>query len=191
MKRIILASTSPRRREILNNVGLTFEVIPGTYEEDMTMQLTPAELVKTLSHGKAMDVAKNYTDAIVIGADTIVAHDGKVIGKPKSEEGAKEMLRMLSGTVHSVFTGMTVIDTTIGKEYCIAVETVITFKKLTEPEIETYVKTGEPMDKAGAYAMQGIASLFIERIEGDYWGLVGLPICELGKILKELGVDIL
>lgn len=190
MKRIILASTSPRRREILENAGIPFEVIPGNYEEDMTLDLQPDELVKLLAKGKAHDVAKNLNEGIIIGADTFVMIDGKKMGKPKSENDAQNMLKYLSGNHSSVFTGMCVIDLESGKEYCESTEIKVKFREITDEEINWYISTGEPMDKAGAYALQGKASLFIEGIEGDYWALVGLPICRLGVILGELGVEL-
>jgi septum formation protein len=191
MKRIILASTSPRRKEILENIKLNFEIVPSPYEEDMSLPLTPTELVKELSKGKASAVASNYTDAVVIGADTIVAHGEKVLGKPKSVEQAKEMLKMLSGTTHSVITGLTVIDTATGTMYNEAIETKISLKELSDKEIDAYIATGEPMDKAGSYAIQGFAALFVTKIEGDYFGVMGLPVSRLGEILKQIGIDII
>jgi len=155
-RKIILASSSPRRRELLEKASLVFDVVSSSYEEDMTLPLSPRELVIKLSRGKAEDVAKNQKDAIVIGADLIVACGGKVLGKPHTKEKAKEMLLMLSGNTHSVWTGLTVIDIEGGKTISEAIEVKVTFKRLSEKEIDDYVKTGEPLDKAGAYAIQGI-----------------------------------
>lgn len=189
MKRIILASTSPRRREILTNVGIPYEIITSDYEEDMTQDLTPIKLAEVLAAGKAESVAKDITDGIVIGADTFVVWDGHKIGKPKSEDEARSMLRSLSGTEHAVITGLCMIDTSNGNRHLSTTEIKIKFREITDEEIEWYIKTGEPMDKAGAYALQGKASIFIERIEGDYWALVGLPICTVSQVLKEWGAD--
>ncbi len=191
MKKIILASQSSRRREILSKIGLEFEVIPSDFEEDMTLKLSPPELVKVLALGKAESVAKKYTDAIIIGADTIIALDGKVFGKARDEQDAIETLRFLSGKCHSVFTGWVVIDTETGKNKTGVSETKVYFKTLSEKEIAWYAATGEPMLGAGSYFMQGGAARFVEKIDGDYYNVIGLPIIPILSALKDFGVDVL
>lgn len=159
----------------------------------MTQRLAPLELAKALSRGKAESVAKKHhgEDVLVIGADTFIALGNEVLGKPHTPEKAKEMLQKVSGTVHSVITGLTVIDCATGKTTSDAVEVKIFFKTLTEAEIDAYIATGEPLDKAAAYAAQMIGGLFIEKIEGDFSALVGLPLPTLYKRLKEFGVDVI
>lgn len=186
-RKIILASTSPRRIELLTKAGVVFEAVPSDYEEDMTLPLEPKELAKFLSRGKAEAVAKNYKDAIVIGGDTFISFQGKILGKPHTEERAREMLNMLSGHTHSVISGFTIIDTKSRKEVAGAVESFITFKKLSSEEINEYIGTGEPLNRAGAYAIQTIGDKFVEKFEGDYDSVVGLPISPVLEGLKELG----
>lgn len=191
MKKIILASQSPRRKQLLEQIGLKFEVDPSNYEEDMTLKMDPARLAEQLSLGKAKDVAKRHKNSIIISADTIVAVDNEVFGKPKTPEKAKYMLQKLSGRAHSVITGFTIIDTETNKQISKSVETKVYFKKLSEEEMDAYIATGEPLDKGGGYAIQGLASLFVEKIEGDYFNIVGLPILALTEELKNFGVKIL
>ena len=187
-KRIILASTSPRRKELLSKTGLEFEVISGDYEEDMTLPMSPKELVKFLSRGKAESVAKKYK-GIIIGADTFIAFDNKVLGKPHTAEKARATLAMLRGKQHSVLTGFTIIDTESGKSFSDVVEATVTFRNYSDEEIEAYVSTGEPLDRAAAYAIQGGGAAFVEKIEGDYDGIVGLPVTAVTEALKEFGVN--
>jgi septum formation protein len=191
MKKIILASSSPRRKQILEQVGLKFTVEVSDYEENPIPGMSPSKFVETLSLGKAKAVAKNHNDAIIIGADTAVFIDNKILGKPKTKEEAREMLNKLSGETHSVFTGFTVIDTKNNKIITDHIETKIKFKNLSDEEIAGYIKTGEPMDKAGAYGVQDRGALFVEYIEGDYANITGLPIVKIFEILKTLGIDIL
>lgn len=191
MKKIILASQSPRRKQLLEQIGLKFEIDPSNYEEDMTLKMTPTKLAEHLSLGKAEDVAKRHGDSIIISADTIVAVNEEVFGKPKTPEKAKYMLRKLSGRVHSVITGFTIIDTETNKQIIKSVETKVYFKKLSEKEIDAYIATGEPLDKGGSYAIQGKAALFVKKIEGDYFNIVGLPILAITSELKNLGIEIL
>ncbi len=188
MQKIILASSSPRRKELLEKIGLKFEIVPSDFEEDMNQKMSPNELAKTLAFGKAESVAKNSPDSVVIGADTIVVLAEKVLGKPHTAERAREMLRLLSGKQHSVITGFAIIDTGTGKKFSSAVETKVFFKNLSEKEIEKYIQTGEPLVMAGAYAIQSGAALFVEKIEGDYYNVVGLPILALYNALKDFGV---
>lgn len=170
--------------------GLKFIIDPGDYEEDMSIKLPPRKLVKLLAQGKAEAVAKKHKDAIVIAGDTFVVFGDKKLGKPKSTTEARKMLHMLSGKTNSVVSALAVIDTKSGKRFSKVSEIKVTFRKMSSREIDAYIRSGEPMDKAGAYAVQGIGGLFVKKIEGDYSGLVGLSLVELGKILKRLKVEI-
>lgn len=192
MQKIILASASPRRRELLGKLQIPFAVEVSDYEENNDLNLAPLDLAKTLSAGKARTVAKKHKgeEVIIIGADTFVLLDNKILGKPLTLEKAKEMIRQLSGRSHSVVTGFTVIDAKSGKEVSKAVESKVYFRKLTEKEIETYVGIGEPLDKAGAYAIQEAGSALIEKTEGDYTNIVGLPLPALIKELKNFGINL-
>ena len=176
---IILASQSPRRRELLERMGLPFRIITPDIDERMERALPPGELV----------AAQAGPDAVVIAADTVVALDGAVLGKPADESDAARMLSALSGRTHQVFTGLTVA---CGADVrTVSEETAVTFRPLTAEEIAAYVRTGEPMDKAGAYGIQGYGALLVEGIRGDYYNVMGLPVCRLGGLLRELGVDCL
>ncbi len=190
-KKIILASASPRRKELLELIGLQFKVDLGDYKEDINLKLSPHELARALSLEKAKSVAGKYNNAIIIAADTFVIIRGQILGKPHTEEEAKRMLVLLDGATHSVITGFTILDTDTGKKISRSVETKVTFKKLTEKEIDAYVKTKEPLDKAGAYAIQGLGSILVKRIEGDYFNVIGLPLCPLVECLAEFGIRIL
>ena len=190
--KLILASGSPRRRELMEMLrpeGL--EIVPALGEETADPALPPEELVKALSRGKAAEVAARCAKGgdVVVGADTVVVLDGTVLGKPRDAADARRMLRALSGRSHTVFTGVTVLR----GDACIshAERTEVRFRALTDAEIERYIATGEPMDKAGAYGAQGYASLFVEHLDGDFFNVMGLPLCALGKLLKQLGVDLL
>ena len=189
--KIVLASQSPRRRELLERMGIRdFTVLSPDVDERAFDGLPPEELVRRLSEEKAAAVAARVDgDCLIIAADTVVALDGAVLGKPEDELEAFKMLTTLSGVRHQVHTGVTVRqrerrDT--GHE-----ETGVTFRELTEREIEAYVKTGEPMDKAGAYGIQGYGALLVEGISGDYYNVMGLPVCRLGRMLSGFGVDCL
>lgn len=186
MKRLILASASPRRRELLEQIGLTFEVIPSKCQEVITKTL-PGEIVEELSWQKAEDVAKNIEDGIVIGSDTIVWQDGCVMGKPSDRESARDMLRRIQGNTHSVFTGVTVIVKENGRKinHTFFKETKVHVYSMTEEETQRYIDTGEPMDKAGAYGIQGAFAAYVEGIEGDYNSVVGLPVSALWQVLKQ------
>lgn len=193
MYQIVLASGSPRRKEILAQVGIDFTVCISNKEE-ITSETSPERVVMELSKMKANDVAKQYPEnTIIIGSDTIVAYKNKILGKPKNELHAKEMLSMLSGESHEVFTGVTII---IKKDSGDVIERTfyevsrVTFSKLTEEDIMDYIASKEPMDKAGAYAIQGIFAKHVTRIEGDYYTIVGLPIARLYEEGKKLGVDL-
>ena len=188
---IILASASQRRKELLELTGLQFKVDPWDYKEDMNLKLSPHKLAKFLSLEKAKSVAEKYSNAVIIAADTFIIIRGQILGKPHIEEEAKRMLALLGGRTHSVITGFTVLDTNTDKKVSRSVETRVTFKKLMEKEIDAYIRTKEPLDKAGAYALQGLGSILVKRIEGDYFNVVGLPLCPLAECLKEFGIRIL
>ena len=169
-------------------MGLPFRTIVPDIDEHMDRPLPPGELVAAISAEKAGAVAAQAgAEAIVIAADTVVALDGAVLGKPGDEQDAARMLSALSGRTHQVFSGLTVAQG--GTVRTVSEETAVTFRPLTEGEIAAYVRTGEPMDKAGAYGIQGYGALLVEGIRGDYYNVMGLPVCRLGGLLKELGVD--
>ena len=191
MKTIILASASPRRKELLEKIGLRFEVEPSNYEEDMHSGLEPHEFAQKISLEKAKVVASKHKNAIVIAADTFVVFGGQILGKPHTEEDARKMLETISGNSHSVITGFSIIDTGKNKTLSKSVETKVYVRKLTMAEIDAYVKSKEPLDKAGAYAIQGLGAVIVERIEGDYFNVVGLPLSALTEALKEFGINIL
>ena len=186
---IILASASPRRKELMEVLGLPFSVRVSDADETTDENLPPYFIVEQLSLLKASDVAKKVSaegkNALVIGADTIVTLDGVILTKPKDKEDAKRMLKMLSGTWHSVLSGVTVMNTKTAKSETFYVETKVHFAALTEEEIDGYIETNEPMDKAGSYGIQGKGGIFIDKIEGDYFNVVGLPIHKLTRVLKE------
>ena len=189
--RLILASASPRRRELLERFGLPFEVVPARGEESAPEGLPPGELVRLLAEQKAAEVARTVPDAaaVVVSADTVVEIDGEVLGKPGTPERAAAMLRRLSGRTHRVWTGVCVRrgDERRTDAAC----TEVRFRSLAEEEIAAYVRTGEPLDKAGAYGYQSLACLFVEEIRGDYFNVVGLPLCLLGQMLRAFGVSLL
>jgi septum formation protein len=188
VRRIILASESPRRREILKSTGLRFEVASSDFEEDLGLGLPPHELAQHLSVEKANSVAGGYPDAVIIAADTFIVLGGSVLGKPHTGDEAGRMLRALSGRAHSVITGFTILDTKSGKMLSESVETMVWFKELSEKQIDDYVETGEPLDKAGAYAIQEKGAALVDRIEGDYQNVVGLPLKALRESLRQFGI---
>ena len=184
MNHMILASASPRRKEILKQADLSFEVMPSDICEVITKE-RPEEVVMELSAQKARDIwEKTEGRDMVVGADTVVAFGGNILGKPKDEKDAAEMLAMLSGSEHQVYTGVTVICD--GKETSFYEETKVCFYELDENEIEAYIRTGEPMDKAGAYGIQGRAAVFIRAIEGDYYNVVGFQIARFVHEMKQI-----
>ncbi len=184
-KKIVLASQSPRRKDIISMVIPEFDIIVDNSDEIVEDGLSPEETVKCLAMQKAMNVSDKVEDnALVIGADTVVGIDGEIFGKPADEEDAKRMLKRLSGRESIVCTGFAVIDTESGKAVCDSVTTYVSFRDMTDEEIDAYIKTKEPMDKAGAYAVQGIGGLFITGIKGDYFNVVGLPLCALSEVLS-------
>jgi septum formation protein len=184
---LILASKSSRRYELLRQVGIEFDVVPSKVMEDFVQKESPQNHVIRLAEAKTRDVAMGYPDRWIIAADTIVCINGSILGKPKSRKEAIEMLRRLSGQEHWVLTGFSVCHLEKGKSDKQAVETAVEMKSLTPAEMEWYVQTGEPFDKAGGYAIQGIGSFMIESIRGSYTNVVGLPLCELIQMLNRLG----
>ncbi len=188
---IVLASASPRRRELLEKIGLKIQVDPSEFPEKTRQYLSPEELVKYNSLGKANFVASRHPDAIIIAADTIGVLNNHLIGKPHNAKEAVIMLHSLSGKTHRVVTALTVIDTGSDNLLTRTVETYVHIKKLTSQEIQNYVQSGEPLDKAGAYAIQGMGALIVEKIRGDYYNVVGLPLNALSDCLKELGINLL
>lgn len=182
----VLASKSPRRKELLNKIGINAQVIPSNVDEDAYKGLEAEKMVMQLSFVKAADVARSFRkNTFVIGADTCVCLEGKIFGKPESKDDAKRMLEELSGKTHQVYTGYCVIDCGNGKSVSRCAVTNVTFKELTESEIKAYVETGEPLDKAGAYGIQEKGAVFVEKIDGDYSNVVGLPLSPLYKLFKE------
>ena len=187
---LILASGSPRRRELLERVGLSFTVHPADVDETLVPGLTAQEQVMRLSQIKAEAVAKELTgDGVILSADTVVVLDGTILGKPKNSADAERMLRALSGRGHLVLTGITVRRGPEIETRC--EETEVHIRPLSQREIQTYVATGEPMDKAGAYGIQGQGALLVERIDGDFFNVMGLPVLLLSRMLAEFGVTLL
>lgn len=191
MKKIILGSGSPRRKELLSQIGVPFEVRVSEKEEIYT-QTIPKEIVKELALMKAENVASEIPakNTIVIGADTVVVHQDQILGKPKDEQDAFRMIQSLQGDVHQVYTGVAILDFDEDGEKTVishAVETRVFVNPMSEEEIWKYVQSKEPMDKAGAYGIQGKFSAFIEKIEGDYFNVVGLPVSYVYQMLKQLG----
>lgn len=187
---IILASASPRRRELLEHMGLDFTVRTASHDETMDASLPAQQEVARVSSLKAKAVrALCLPEDVIIAADTIVVCDSLVMGKPHSPQEAVSMLRRLSGREHQVMTGLTVMQ---GEDaQTVTVTTSLRFRALSEEEICAYVATGEPMDKAGAYAVQGLAAMFVERLDGDYYNVMGLPVCTLAEMLRKRGVKLL
>ena len=191
MKEIVLASASPRRLELLKQIGLEFSVFPSDIDERIDIDSTPEEAVQSLSFRKAVDVAgKLQNSPLVIGADTIVFKDS-ILGKPENEDHAFRMLKMLQGGWHEVITGITVIDSSNGNHLSGYEKTRVKMRKLSDGMISSYIHTGEPLDKAGAYGIQGMGALLVEKIEGCYFNVVGLPLLKLSLMLEKFGVNIL
>ncbi len=184
-KRLILASKSPRRKLLMTQMGLKFKIHTSSFEEKST-HLTPEKLALYNATGKAREVAKKYKKEIVIGADTVVFCKDQQMNKPKNKKDAKRMLKLLSGKTHKVISAICLIDTYKNKEIKKIETTFVTMNKITEEDMENYIKSGEGEDKAGGYAIQGKGALFVEKIEGDYFNVVGLPIFLLGKLLRKM-----
>jgi septum formation protein len=184
---IVLASASPRRVELLQSAGISVSVRPSGIDEDLLPNETPEAHAMRLARDKARDVAKLGNGRFFIGADTIVVSGKEIMGKPQNAADAERMLRALSGSVHQVITGFSVIDAMSNSEITAAVKTLVYFKELRDDEIHAYIASGCPFDKAGAYAIQGDAAHMIRKIEGSYTNVVGLPLCEVVEALRTLG----
>lgn len=191
VKKLILASSSPRRAELMKQIGLNFEIKVSSVDEALLPGLSPPELVERLAERKAAAVARELNDGIVIGADTVVVWREQVLGKPLNEAEAFDMLSKLQGGVHEVFTGVALIDARSGKVLVSHEKTRVFFRAVEEEEISRYVASGEPFDKAGAYGVQGLAAIFIKRLEGCYTNVVGLPLARLSVMLKDFGFKVL
>lgn len=183
--KVILASASPRRKEILQNTKLNFDIQKSDIEEVILENESPEDMVVRLAYEKAFDVAKRNTDRLVIGADTIVALDNEVLGKPKDKEEAYQMIKKLSNKTHKVITGISLINISHGMVVNDYVVSLVTFKDLSEDSIKDYINTNESLDKAGAYGIQGYGALLVDNIQGDYFNIVGLPISKLSDLLKD------
>ena len=186
MKRFILASASPRRKEILENAGFDFEIIVSDVDENITEDLSPSETVEELAKRKALAVWEENKDAVVFGCDTVVAVDGRILGKPRDDDEAFEMIKMLSGKAHTVSTGVCICSE--DKISVFSNTTNVEFYPLSDETIRSYVATGESRDKAGAYGIQGYGSVLIKEIKGDYFSVMGLPVSESSRVLADFGV---
>lgn len=191
---IVLASNSPRRREILSQLNIRFEVVPSNFEETL-INMEPLELVEHFAYMKALDVFEKLKgnlpeNTYILGSDTIVYCDS-IMGKPKSDEDAYQMLKTLSNKEHQVISGLSIIQGSTGKAITMHELTKVWIRELEDREILEYIASGEPLDKAGAYAIQGVGSLFVEKIQGCYFNVVGLPVNKLFKIMKEFGVNLI
>ena len=196
MTEFVLASASPRRKELLEKMGLQFSIVVSEADESTVSRDIPVNLyVQELALLKVSATAKmllRNKKALIIAADTIVTLDGEILGKPDGEDGAKKMLSSLSGRTHEVYTGYCIMRISDGKTVCNSVKTEVKFKTLTEQKIRSYIESGEPMDKAGAYGIQGFGSMLIEKISGDYFNVVGLPVSALADTLeKEFDIEIM
>ncbi len=184
MKQLILASASPRRRALLRQIGWDCIVRPSNFRE-LTVASEPEAFVLYNALGKAREVATQFRSGIVLGADTIVVHAGELLGKPKGKEEAASMLRMLSGDWHDVFTAVALVDSSSGREISDIARTRVHMRQITEAELASYLETEEPYDKAGAYGIQGMAALFVDRIDGCYFNVVGLPLSRLAELRQQ------
>lgn len=185
MQRLILASSSPRRKELLETIHLNFEISSSNADESFDASLTPEQAVTELALRKAKSVAKGFPGCYIIGSDTVVVDEETILGKPDGEQEARRMLKTLSGKLHSVYTGVAIL--TPDKEVTFYEKTDVTFWELTDEEIDFYVKSGEPFDKAGGYGIQGLGSMLVKEISGDYFTVVGLPVSRTVRELKRAG----
>lgn len=190
-RKLILASASPRRKELLEKLDLAFSVCPADVDETPLPDEDAAVYPLRTAVQKALAVAKTAENAVVIAADTVVVIDDDILGKPKDEAEAKAMLRRLAGREHIVITGIGIADTVSGRTLSATEQTIVYFHPLDDDEIEAYVATGEPMDKAGAYGIQGKGSLLVRKIDGDYFNVMGLPLGKLYRLLLNIDVDVL
>ncbi|NDL67757.1 Maf family protein [Anaerotalea alkaliphila] len=190
--KILLASQSPRRKEILRNLGIPFSVRQSWFDEDLCLERSedPVELVEALARGKAAGAAEDVRPGeLVLGADTVVVFEGRILGKPRDRAEALEFLGRLSGREHLVVTGIALLDPVGGREFVSHGVTKVRMRPFAREEMEGYIGTGEPLDKAGAYGIQGYGAVLVEGIEGDYFNVVGLPVGKLLEGLREMGVD--
>jgi len=185
---LILASSSPRRKYLLEQAGLSFSVVPSSIDEKSVPISSPETYVRVLSEAKADNVSEKYPEKWVIGADTIVLKDETILGKPGSRAEARTMLKRLSGQTHQVFTGYSICCKVKSQNFSETIKTQVLFKNLTDQEIEWYIHTTEPFDKAGAYAIQGLGTFLVKSINGSYTNVVGLPVCEVIEFLIKEGV---
>lgn len=184
-KKLILASRSPRRSHLLKQIGLEFEVQENDIEETLDPTKSPEENVRSLSYRKALNVSKSVTNGFVVGFDTVVFFDGKILGKPKNGDEAGQMLRMLSGQEHQVYTGFSIVEKPGGRSYTDIETTAVKFRELEEDEILQYVQSGSPLDKAGAYGIQDdMGAVFVERINGCFYNVMGLPLTKFYQALQ-------
>ena len=186
MSRFILASASPRRKEILESAGYTFEIIVSDADENITEELSPEKTVEELAERKAMAVLRDNEDAVVFGCDTVVAIDGKILGKPADDEDAFNMLSMLSGKTHTVSTGVCICSKT--KTEVFSNTTEVEFYELSEETIRSYIASKECSDKAGSYGIQGFGRVLVKEIKGDYFSVMGLPVAESARVLADFGI---
>ncbi|HEX6923509.1 MAG TPA: Maf family protein [Bacillales bacterium] len=186
MERLILASGSPRRKQLLTQASLSFDISVSKVDESINEHQTPAEAVQTLALRKAKKVARRYPDAVVLGADTVVSIDGTILGKPKNEDDAMAMLQRLSGRVHTVYTGTAVVSAEQTLSFYAGTE--VLFWELAKDEIEAYISSGEPFDKAGSYGIQGLGATLVKEIHGDYFTVVGLPLSRTVRALRNFGI---
>lgn len=185
---LILASKSARRRYLLKQAGIIFSVMPSGFDESSVPETTPEEYVRILAEAKAKDIADKYPESWIIGADTVVVINGKILGKPESRTDARAMLKSLSGQIHEVLTGYCICCVSKKRLFSETVKTEVLFKNLSEDEIEWYIHTKEPFDKAGAYAIQGLGTFLVKSVNGSYTNVVGLPVCEVIEFLIKEGL---
>lgn len=188
MRKLILASGSPWRKIILEKAHIPFEVQLPEYNEDMSLDMPPEKLAHTLALGKARAVAVRHTDAVIVGADTFAVYKKQLIGKPLTKANATRILTKLSGQWNDVYTGIAVVDAKSGKSIAKTVHTRVHFRKITTSEIRAYVESGEPLYAGGSYTAQDTGATFIDRIEGDFWAVVGLPLATLVPLLAQFGI---
>ena len=185
--RIILASASPRRADLLKQIGLEFELVPSNIGERPHPDEAPADYITRIARAKVIAAARHREEGLVLGADTVVVLDGQLLGKPEDEPTARRILGQLSGKWHAVMTGVALYDIESRREVADYDKTLVKFAQMTDTEIEWYLSTGEPMDKAGAYGIQGLGGLFVEEIAGNYYNVVGLPIPLVYRLARRLG----
>ena len=190
-KKIILASSSDRRKELLTRLGINYTAMPSRIDEDSFDHENPEKLVQELSLAKASKVAGLVENALIIAADTVVAHQNKILGKPKDEEDAQRMLKLIENKQHEVYTGLALISADDEMHFLDYDVTEVYMRKIEKDEIERYIKTGEPMDKAGAYGIQGKGGIFVKKIIGSYFTVMGMPIHMLSMALKSFSIEII